>query len=86
MEEVSSEHSTATITAGRFKSNKLRSVSTMRKNREQQKNGMVRQLNLFEDQRKPADCHEGRTGNENRTGVELLSQLENQRTLTQVVT
>lgn len=55
----------------------------MRKNREQQKNGMVRQLNLFEDQRKPADCHEGRTGNENRTGVELLSQLENQRTLTE---
>jgi RNA-directed DNA polymerase len=55
----------------------------MRKNREQQKNGMVRQLNLFEDQMKPANCHEGRTGNENCTGVELLSQLENQRTLTE---
>ena len=55
----------------------------MRKNRKQQKNGMARQLNLFEDHIKPANSHEGRTGNENCTGVELLSQLENQRTLTE---
>lgn len=55
----------------------------MRKNREQQKKEMVRQLNLFEDQIQPANSHEGRTGNENCPGVELLSQLESQRTLTE---
>ncbi len=55
----------------------------MRKNREQQKKGMVRQLNLFQDQIQPANSHEGRTGNENCTGVELLSQLESQRILTE---
>jgi RNA-directed DNA polymerase len=55
----------------------------MRKNREQQKNEMVRQLNLFEDQIKPANSHDGRTGLGTRSGVELLLQLERQRTLTE---
>jgi len=55
----------------------------MRKNREQQKNEMVRQLKLFEDQIKPDNSHDGRTGSEICTGVELLSQLESQRTLTE---
>ena len=55
----------------------------MRKNREQQKNEMVRQLNLFEDQIKSANSHDGRTGLGTRPGVELLSQLERQRTLTE---
>lgn len=55
----------------------------MRKNREQQKKGMVRQLSLFEDQLKPAISYDGRTGSETCAGVELLSQLESQRTLTE---
>lgn len=45
----------------------------MRKNREQQKKGMVRQLSLFEDQIKPAISYDGRTGSETCAGVELLS-------------
>lgn len=55
----------------------------MRKNREQQKKGIVRQLSLFDDQIKPADSHDGRTGSGTCTGVELLSQLESQRAFTE---
>lgn len=55
----------------------------MRKNREQQKKEMIRQLDLFKDQPTPDSNHEGRTGNGNCTGVELLSQLEKQRTFTE---
>lgn len=54
----------------------------MRKNREQQKKGMVRQLSFFDDHIKSANSHDGRTGSGTCTGVELLSQLESQRTLT----
>lgn len=55
----------------------------MRKNREQQKKELVRQLSLFEDQDTPGYYREGRTGKGSSTGVELLSQLEKQRTLTE---
>ncbi|MBW6499417.1 MAG: group II intron reverse transcriptase/maturase, partial [Bacteroidales bacterium] len=44
---------------------------------------MVVQLSMFDDQIKPANSHDGCTGSENCTGVELLSQLESQRTLTE---
>lgn len=54
----------------------------MRKNREQQKNLEVRQLELFEDLRKPVHCPRGSTGKDSEPGVELLSQLERQHTLT----
>ena len=55
----------------------------MRKNREQQKKGMGRQLSLFDNPIKPDKSHDGGTGSEICTGVELLSQLESQRTLTE---
>lgn len=55
----------------------------MRKNREQQKKGMGRQLSLFDNPIKPDKSHDGGTGSEICTGVELLSQLERQRTLTE---
>lgn len=55
----------------------------MRKNREQQKKGTGRQLSLFDDPIKPDKSHDGGTGSEISTGVELLSQLESQRTLTE---
>jgi hypothetical protein len=42
--EVSSEHSTAAVIAGRLKSINKRDVSKMRKNREQQKKERVIQL------------------------------------------
>ena len=55
----------------------------MRKNREQQKKGIGRQLSLFDNPIKPDQSHDGGTGSEICTGVELLSQLESQRTLTE---
>ncbi len=54
----------------------------MRKDRSQQKNEKVIQLNLFKDLTEPANYHEGRTCNDGKPGVELLSQLEKRRTLT----
>ncbi len=54
----------------------------MRKNREQQKIGKVLQLDLFKDLFKPVVYLKGRTCKGNPSGVELLSQLEKQRTLT----
>ena len=54
----------------------------MRKNRVQQKKDEVIQLTLFKDQSQPERNLTGRTGAETLTGVELLSQLEKQRTLT----
>ncbi len=54
----------------------------MRKNRMQQKNEKVIQLDLFKDPGKPANYLEGGTNKCSLSGVELLSQLEKQRTLT----
>lgn len=54
----------------------------MRKNREQQKKEQVNQLDMFSGDTLPAGNTTGRTGKDNQTGVELLSRLEKQRTLT----
>lgn len=54
----------------------------MRKDRVKQKKKKVVQLNLFKDLTKPENYHEGRTCNDGKTGVELLSQLEKRPTLT----
>jgi len=54
----------------------------MRKNREQQKKERVIQLDLFKDLTRPANGPTGGTGKGKSAGVELLSQLEKQRTLT----
>jgi len=55
----------------------------MRKNREQQKNGIGKQLDLFADRERPVSQPAGGTSEVSSTGVELLSQLEKQRTLTE---
>ena len=54
----------------------------MRKNKMQQKKGEVRQLDLFKGSEEPANHLEGGTNKDSLSGVELLSQLEKQRTLT----
>ena len=54
----------------------------MRKDREQQKKGKGMQLELFSRQAIPVRQPQGRTGRATSTGVELSSQLEEQRTLT----
>ncbi len=48
----------------------------------QQKNVRFRQLDLFKDSGKPANHLEGGTSKDSLSGVELLSQLKKQRTLT----
>lgn len=55
----------------------------MRKNRKQQKKEKVRQLALFKDCGHPASHPESGTIGKSLSGVELLSQLEKQRTLTE---
>lgn len=54
----------------------------MRKDREQQKKEMVKQLDLFKDQNRPEEQSHGRTGRSVESGVEMSSRLKNQRTLT----
>ena len=54
----------------------------MRKDKKQQKRINASQLNLFRVEAKPIGETNGRTGRDNRIGVELSSRLENQRTLT----
>ncbi len=54
----------------------------MRKSRLQQKKEKVIQLDLFKDLVEPAAYLDGGTGKGRMSGVELLSQLEKQRTLT----
>ena len=53
----------------------------MRKDRMQQKKEKVRQLELFKDCVKPTSHLESGTDELGLSGVELLSQLEKQRTL-----
>lgn len=57
----------------------------MRKDREQQKKGKVKQLDLFKDQNRPEGQTQGRTGRGVPSGVELPSRLEDRRTLTKNV-
>ncbi|MBU2445657.1 MAG: hypothetical protein KJ666_08805 [Bacteroidetes bacterium] len=55
----------------------------MRKNRKRQKNRDSRQLELFDcQQKRPEESKTGGIGKEIHSGVELLSRLERERTLT----
>jgi hypothetical protein len=58
----------------------------MRKSRKQQKNKTAEQMELFEKrERKSAERRADRISSSNRTEVELLSELEKQRTLTKEI-